>query len=136
VQADVQQEQLQQHETQPQVQPHLPMISQQAPGSPAAAPAGAAGPAVPSPLHQRDAASKLRTQPAEGCCTTLEAAAAALTILECQPGLFDQVVAPLRLLTQQQAGFNPAVAARVAPGGTGVVQSKRRMGMGNRLDSS
>jgi hypothetical protein len=47
-------------------------------------------------------------------------------------------VAPLRLLTQHQAGFNPAVAARVAPGGRGVVQSKRRMGMGNRLvvDSS
>ncbi len=75
----------------------------------------------------------LRTEPAEGCCTTLEAVAAAVSLLEGQPSLFETIVAPLRLLTQHQAGFDPAVAARVQPGGSGVVQSKKRMGMGNRL---
>jgi hypothetical protein len=66
-------------------------------------------------------------------CTTLEAAAAAVAILEGDPGLFDVVMKPLRFVTAQQAGFDPAIAARLAPGGSGVVQSKRKLGMRNRL---
>jgi hypothetical protein len=84
-------------------------------------------------LWLRDTASRIRTEPAEGACTTLEATAAAVAILEGDPALFDIVMKPLRLVTAQQAGFDPAIAARLAPGGSGVAQSKKKLGMRNRL---
>jgi hypothetical protein len=49
--------------------------------------------------------------------------------------LFDVLMRPLRLVTEQQAAFDPAVAARLQPGASGVVQSKRKMGMRRRLGS-
>jgi hypothetical protein len=88
------------------------------------------------PLIARDSNSRIRTEPAEGCCSTLEAAAAAVALLEGDAGLFDVLMKPLRLVTQQQAGFDPAVAARVQPGGSGVVKTKRCLGMRGRLADS
>lgn len=84
-------------------------------------------------MQQRDIGSKLRTEPAEGLCTTLEAIAAAVALLEDNAELFSTCMAPLRLLTQHQAAFDPAVAARLQSGGSGVVTSKRQSGMRGRL---
>lgn len=89
-------------------------------------------------LLQRDSGARIRTEPAEGTCSTLEAVAAAVSMLEgggaqSQAVLFDALMTPLRLVTEQQAAFDPAVAARLQPGASGVVQSKRKMGMRRRL---
>jgi len=100
---------------------------------PAAAAAGGVSPPSSAVLLQRDSSCRLRTEPAEGTCSTLEAIAAAVAILECDVGLFDCCMKPLRLLTQQQAEFDPAVAARVRPGGSGVVKNRSKLGMRGRL---
>lgn len=83
--------------------------------------------------QQHDVECKLRTEPAPGCCSTAEAVAAAVALLEGDPQLFDVLMAPLRLLTQHQAAFDPAVAARAQPGGSGVVAHKKKLGMRGRV---
>lgn len=89
---------------------------------------------TPPTLLQRDSHSRLRTEPAEGTCSTLEAVAAAVAVLEGDTLLFETLMRPLRLLTHHQAQYDPAVAARLQPGGSGVVAHKKRLGMRNRLE--
>lgn len=64
---------------------------------------------------------------------TAEAVAAAVALLDGDEGLLDVCMAPLRLMTQQQAAYDPAVAARMQPGGRCVVRSRSKLGMAGRL---
>ncbi|DBA73457.1 TPA: hypothetical protein ACH3X1_011486 [Trebouxia sp. C0004] len=56
----------------------------------------------------------LRTEPAEGYVTTAEAVARAVALLEADDGsLLDQLLAPLKLMTQLQAKYNPSLQLRL-----------------------
>jgi hypothetical protein len=70
------------------------------------------------PALQRDACSRLRTEPVEGLCTTLEAVASAVCLCELEAGraLYEACMAPLQLMTTQQAQRDPAVAERLEGG--------------------
>ena len=54
----------------------------------------------------------LRSEPLEGCVTTLEAVATALGILEDSPSLADAIMAPLAKLVRLQQEFSPALRER------------------------
>ncbi len=54
----------------------------------------------------------IRKEPVEGFLTTHEAICRALAALEDDEGVGEVLVGPLRLMTQHQARFDPAVAAR------------------------
>ncbi|KAK9817852.1 hypothetical protein WJX72_003154 [[Myrmecia] bisecta] len=57
----------------------------------------------------------IKREPLENCRTTLEAIARALALLERDPGgLLPQLLAPLKLMTDLQAQFDPAVRSRLA----------------------
>jgi len=55
----------------------------------------------------------LRTEPASGCCTTLEAVARALSVLERSPEVEDALLKPLVKLVSIQKRYSPAVAMRI-----------------------
>jgi hypothetical protein len=111
---------------------------------------------------QPDPSCRLRTEPHEGCTTTYEAIAQALSHLEAQcwrqqqhqrtdnqqlqqqqdlelqqrqAELRGQLLQPLRLMTQLQACFDPAVRARSQQGGSCVVASRARLALGGGSNS-
>ncbi|KAL0043387.1 hypothetical protein WJX79_003402 [Trebouxia sp. C0005] len=56
----------------------------------------------------------LRTEPAEGYVTTAEAVARAVALIEADDGsLLHQLLAPLKLMTQLQAKYNPSLQLRL-----------------------
>jgi len=68
----------------------------------------------------------LRTEPAAGCASTLEAVARTLGALEGDSCLCDALMAPLERLVEIQARYDPAVRQRLAGGsGTGISASRR-----------
>ncbi|KAF6261433.1 hypothetical protein COO60DRAFT_1699852 [Scenedesmus sp. NREL 46B-D3] len=85
----------------------------------AAAAAADAAAGVASLSLQPDPTCRLRTEPHEGCTTTYEAIAQAVSHLEAQcwqqqqqqqADLLARLLRPLQLMTQLQASFDPAVA--------------------------
>eukprot|EP00877_Chromochloris_zofingiensis_P012818 jgi/Chrzof1/7790/Cz02g36240.t1 len=75
-----------------------------------------------------DPSCRLRTQPWAGCMTTFEAVARAVAVLEEKPCMLEPLLQPMRLLTQLQASFDPAVKARCQQQGTYVVDMNRKLG--------
>ncbi|KAL0045922.1 hypothetical protein WJX82_008651 [Trebouxia sp. C0006] len=56
----------------------------------------------------------LRTEPAEGYVTTAEAVSRAVALIEADDAsLLDQLLAPLKLMTQLQAKYNPSLQLRL-----------------------
>ena len=73
----------------------------------------------------------LRTEPEEGCATTLEAVAAALGVLEGSEGLERQLLAPLAKLVALQGSFSPGVAMRLQGKATYTASRRSRLFRGD-----
>mmetsp|Transcript_14841 Transcript_14841/g.38493 ORF Transcript_14841/g.38493 Transcript_14841/m.38493 type:complete len:134 (+) Transcript_14841:729-1130(+) len=80
-------------------------------------PSGGEG-AAPGSEGTAAVALPLRTEPQEGCVTTMEAVARALRVLERARGeeVMAAIMAPLEHLVRFQAQFDPAIRARLEGG--------------------
>ena len=76
------------------------------------------------------ASAPLRTEPAPGCTSTLEAVARALGALEGDAALRDALLAPLERLVDIQARYDPAVRQRLCGGSGAGIATSRRAGPG------
>ncbi|QDZ18274.1 DTW domain-containing protein [Chloropicon primus] len=67
----------------------------------------------------------LMTEPDQGCVTTMEAIATAVSIMEGGEAMEEALLAPLAKLVSLQKGFNPAVKARLGVGGSKHTKTRR-----------
>jgi hypothetical protein len=124
-------------------------------GAAAAAAADVAAAGVAGLSLQPDPTCRLRTEPHEGCTTTYEAIAQAVSHLEAQSWqqqqcgdrqelhgqqqqqqqaeLLSRLLRPLQAMTQLQASFDPAVRARSQQGGSCVAPTRARIALGGTM---